>query len=95
MTFMTTVEQDAFRRDGAAILRGKFPEEWIAGLRRGIDADLANPTANLSRHTKVADAPAYIEDFWAWRQARRGLLSPSLATTGLTVQPRTRDSDGS
>lgn len=68
MALVTAEERDAFHRDGAAVLRGKFSTDWISTLRAGIDADLANPTANFARHTKDPDAPAYYEDFWAWNK---------------------------
>ena len=64
--YVSEEEVAAFRRDGAVVLRSKFDEEWLAKLRAGIDADLKTPTANLARHTKDPDAPAYFEDFWAW-----------------------------
>lgn len=63
---VTPEERAAFRRDGAVALRGKFSSEWIDMLRAGIDADLAKPTANFARHTADPDAPAYLEDYWAW-----------------------------
>ncbi len=62
----TDDEIDAFRRDGAVRLRQKFSRDWIERLRAGIDADLANPSPRLTRHTKDPAAPAYPEDFWAW-----------------------------
>ena len=58
----------AFRRDGAVILKSKFDPEWIARLAAGIEADLATPTKNFARHTADPDAPAYLEDFWAWSE---------------------------
>ena len=67
-TTISTEDKAAFARDGAVVLRQKFSEEWIAKLRAGIDADLANPTDNFARHTKDPDAPAYLEDFWAWNK---------------------------
>ncbi|MEM6489544.1 MAG: phytanoyl-CoA dioxygenase family protein [Pseudomonadota bacterium] len=57
---------DAFRRDGAVCLRGAFDPAWIAMLREGIDADLADPSPHFARHTKEPGAPAYLEDFWVW-----------------------------
>ena len=66
--FTTEAERDAFRRDGVAVLRSKFSPDWVSMLGDGIDADLANPTENLTRHTKDPDAPAYLEDFWAWNK---------------------------
>lgn len=66
MNPVTVEEKAAFQRDGAAVLRSKFSADWIQTLREGIDADLANPTQNFTRHTKDKNAPAYFEDFWAW-----------------------------
>ena len=58
----------AFRRDGAVVLRSRFSTHWLDQLREGIDSDLANPTKNLTRHTKDLSAPAYFEDYWAWNK---------------------------
>lgn len=63
---LTEDEKKRFRRDGAVHLKAQFSTDWIEKLRHGIDADIANPTANFARHTKDPDAPAYLEDFWAW-----------------------------
>ncbi|MEM9812760.1 MAG: phytanoyl-CoA dioxygenase family protein [Pseudomonadota bacterium] len=68
MTMLTAEQKAEFRRDGAVALKSKFSDEWIAKLRAGIDAGLANPTENLVRHTKDPTAPAYYEDFWAWNK---------------------------
>ncbi|MEL7214094.1 MAG: phytanoyl-CoA dioxygenase family protein [Pseudomonadota bacterium] len=63
---LTDVEKAAFHRDGAVHLKAQFGTEWIEKLRAGIDKDIADPTAHFARHTKDPDAPAYLEDFWAW-----------------------------
>ncbi|SMX36031.1 phytanoyl-CoA dioxygenase family protein [Ruegeria arenilitoris] len=63
---LTKDEITAFRRDGAVVLRQKFSADWLELLRAGINADLRTPTENFTRHTKDPDAPAYLEDFWAW-----------------------------
>ena len=63
---ISTPQKEAFQRDGAVLLKNQFSRDWIDTLRAGIDADLANPTENFARHTKDPDAPAYLEDFWAW-----------------------------
>jgi len=65
---LTDQETAAFRRDGAVALRGKFTPEWIELLRAGIDADMADPSPTLVRHTQDPDAPAYFEDFWVWNR---------------------------
>mgnify|MGYP001800347465 FL=1 len=67
MTVLLSEDEKArFRRDGAVHLKAQFSQEWIEKLRAGIEADIAHPTANFARHTKDPDAPAYLEDFWAW-----------------------------
>lgn len=66
MTQVTNADRAAFRRDGAVALRGVFDHGWIDTLRAGIDADMAAPTDNFTRHTKDPDAPGYFEDYWAW-----------------------------
>ncbi|WP_224823954.1 phytanoyl-CoA dioxygenase family protein [Cognatishimia sp. MH4019] len=63
---LTQAEKAAFRRDGAVHLKAQFGAEWIEKLRTGIDKDIAAPTDHFARHTKDPDAPAYLEDFWAW-----------------------------
>lgn len=71
MTSANKVSPDdiaAFRRDGAVVLRSQFSADWLEQLRQGIDADLNDPTDNLTRHTKDPDAPAYYEDYWAWNK---------------------------
>ncbi|WP_425091619.1 phytanoyl-CoA dioxygenase family protein [Tropicimonas sp. S265A] len=69
MSTTSTITPDnrtAFSRDGAIVLRNSFSRSWIETLRAGIDADIAKPTENFARHTKDENAPAYIEDYWAW-----------------------------
>ncbi len=68
MTVVSDKDRAAFRRDGAVTLRGVFSSAWLDTLNDGIDADLANPTTNFTRHTKDPDAPGYYEDFWAWNK---------------------------
>ncbi|MEM6676692.1 MAG: phytanoyl-CoA dioxygenase family protein [Pseudomonadota bacterium] len=67
-TIVDDASVEAFRRDGAVCLRGAFDPAWLETLSRGIDADLASPSARLARHTKEPGAPAYIEDFWVWNE---------------------------
>jgi len=67
-TLISAEDRAAFRADGAVCLRNVFDRAWLDLLRAGIDADLANPTDNFARHTKDPEAPAYLEDFWAWNK---------------------------
>lgn len=62
----TPAERRNFQQDGLVVLRDRFEAKWIEQLREGIQADINNPSANFSNHTSDPDAPAYLEDFWAW-----------------------------
>ncbi|MEL6586090.1 MAG: phytanoyl-CoA dioxygenase family protein [Pseudomonadota bacterium] len=66
LELITEEERAAFQRDGAVHLKRQFAPHWIETLRAGIDTDIATPTENFARHTKDPNAPAYLEDFWAW-----------------------------
>ncbi|MEN0087085.1 MAG: phytanoyl-CoA dioxygenase family protein [Pseudomonadota bacterium] len=68
MQFVADDDRTAFQRDGVVCLRNQFSSDWIEMLRAGIDADIANPTDNFTRHTTDPNAPAYLEDYWAWRK---------------------------
>lgn len=68
---MVTLTSDTiadFRKDGAALVRGVFERSWIDLLRRGVDANVADPSPHFARHTKDPSAPAYLEDFWVWNR---------------------------
>lgn len=59
---------EAFRRDGAVVLRGVLDADWLAVLERGIEANLAVP----SPFGLVASAPddpgRFFEDFRCWQR---------------------------
>jgi len=84
---------DQFQRDGAVCLRGLFSTAELAGLRRGIDWNLAN----LSPRAKVAsgtdDPGRFVEDFCNWQeneQYRRFIFDTALApTAGRLMRSRT------
>jgi len=70
----------AFRRDGAAVLRGLFSGDDIAVLREGIEENLRAPGPSA----KVASAPddpgRFFEDFCNWR--RIGAFAQFLTHSG-------------
>ena len=39
-SLLTSEEIKQFKRDGAALIKGKFHKQWIDKLRRGIDEDI-------------------------------------------------------
>lgn len=57
------------------VLSQKFSADWLELLRAGIDADLQAPIENFTRHTKDPNAPAYLEDYRAWRKIPQFFLN--------------------
>ncbi len=75
---------ERFQRDGAVCIRALFSAQEIAGLRAGIDWNLAN----LSPRAKVASGPDdpghFVEDFCNWQENphyRRFIFESALART--------------
>jgi len=64
--FLTNSEINQFNKDGAIFLKGKFDVNWIEKLKKGIDADIKNPSPRFKSHTKEKSVPAYLEDYWTW-----------------------------
>ena len=52
---------EAFRRDGAAVLRGVF-KEWIDTLRKGVDRNLAEPSADVKIYQGKDGAGRFVGD---------------------------------
>ena len=59
---------DAFRRDGAVLLRGAIPPGLIDVLREGVEANLAAPSPRAKIASETDDPGAFIEDFCNWRE---------------------------
>lgn len=64
--YVATADIDAFRRDGAVILRGLLQPAQVATLRAGIDANLARPSPRAKVASSNADPGFFIEDFCCW-----------------------------
>ncbi len=61
-----TVEE--FRADGAAVLRGAIPPDWIEALRRGVARNMDAP-GPYARHYTAAGAPGrFFGDYCNWRR---------------------------
>jgi len=63
---LTKTEINQFNKDGAVFIKGKFDLNWIEKLKKGIDADIKNPSPRFKSHTKEKSVPAYLEDYWTW-----------------------------
>jgi len=71
MTFFGGIRPEvaaAFRRDGAAVVRGLFTPGEIDLLREGIDEALASPSARAVVASAPDDPGRFVEDFCNWRR---------------------------
>ncbi len=59
---------DAFRRDGAAVLRGLLSTEEIATLERGVERNLAELSPLGMNATRPGEPGAFVEDFRNWQR---------------------------
>jgi ectoine hydroxylase-related dioxygenase (phytanoyl-CoA dioxygenase family) len=57
----------AYQRDGAVVLRGLLDATQLATLSRGIDANLAAPSAGAIVASRPDDPGFFIEDFCNWQ----------------------------
>ncbi len=66
----TVAEADvaAFRRDGAACLRGAFEETWIELIRDAIEKDKAAPGPMARHNTPVGEPGEFFVDFQLWQR---------------------------
>ena len=62
---------DAFRSDGAVVLRGMLTPAQVDLLRAGIDANLAAPSARAKVASRREDPGYFVEDFCCWSENAR------------------------
>ena len=66
MTTMPSAETiEAFRRDGAAVLRGVF-KDWVEVLRKGVDRNLAEPSADVRIYQGKDGNGRFVGDYCNW-----------------------------
>jgi len=58
---------DAFSRDGAVVLRGVLTPPEVVQLARGIEHNLAHPSALAQVASQRDDPGRFVEDFCTWR----------------------------
>jgi len=63
---LTAKEIEAFKADGAIVLRKKFDVSWIEKLKTGIKKDIKSPSPRFKSHTTQKNIPVYLEDYWTW-----------------------------
>src|SRR5690349_1142027 len=59
---------DAFRRDGAVLLRGVLTPDEVETLRAGVERNLASLGPLGMNATKPGDPGAFVEDFRNWQR---------------------------
>src|ERR1700741_2818469 len=64
-------EVDAFRRDGAVVLRHLLQPHEVELLRAGIDENLAHPSPRAKVASSASDPGWFIEDFCCWEENER------------------------
>jgi ectoine hydroxylase-related dioxygenase (phytanoyl-CoA dioxygenase family) len=79
---------EAYRRDGAVVLRQLLAPHEVELLRRGIDENLAHPSARAKVASTREDPGWFIEDFCCWQENesyRRVIFESSLAEVGAAL----------
>ncbi len=66
-TITDKATQEAFRRDGAVVVRGAFTPDHVALATAAIDANLADLSPRAKRASQASDG-AFIEDFCNWQR---------------------------
>ncbi len=64
MGLVTPAAVEAFRRDGAAVLRGAF-KDWVETLRAGIEKNIASPSADARIYDGAAGG-RFFGDYCNW-----------------------------
>ena len=54
---------EAFRKEGAAVLRGVISKEWVDRLRHGVDQNMATPGPYTKGYTKDGDPGHFFGDY--------------------------------
>ena len=65
---ITQEEILAFNEDGAAVLRGVLPLEWISVMQEAVEEILENPGAASMEYTPKGKSGRYYGDFFIWRR---------------------------
>ncbi|MBO9499569.1 MAG: phytanoyl-CoA dioxygenase family protein [Novosphingobium sp.] len=82
----------AYRRDGAAVIRGVLDGEWIERMRAAVDRVIAAPAASSVEYTPKGNSGRYVGDFFVWMRdpdfAALMLRSPLPALAGALMEAR-------
>ncbi len=59
---------EAYRRDGAVVVRGLFTPDEVAVVERGIERNLAEPGPMFKVASRDDDPGSFVEDFCSWQR---------------------------
>ena len=69
MTALITPEMtEAYARDGVVLVKGLFSPEWVEVLRRGVEANMADPSPQLMATLKPGEAGRFFDDYCNWNR---------------------------
>jgi hypothetical protein len=89
---LAPAEVNAFRADGALVLRGLLTAPEVALLESGIDANLAHPSERAKIASTRDDPGWFIEDFCCWQENdayRRVIFESALGEVGAQLMGST------
>jgi ectoine hydroxylase-related dioxygenase (phytanoyl-CoA dioxygenase family) len=79
---------EEYQRDGATVVRGLLSADEVEVLRRGIDANLADPSELAKVASRSDDPGAFVEDFCTWQRNpdyERIIRTSSVAAVGAAL----------
>jgi ectoine hydroxylase-related dioxygenase (phytanoyl-CoA dioxygenase family) len=62
------MELDAYQRDGAVVVRRRFPIQWIHALRAGLERNLAEPGPWACEYTPQGGPGGFRDDYCNWER---------------------------
>ncbi|MGH6639405.1 MAG: phytanoyl-CoA dioxygenase family protein, partial [Polaromonas sp.] len=88
---ITPSEIEAYRRDGALVLKGVFTD-WVERLREGFEQNLAKPGPFAIENVGSGEAGRFFEDYCNWERIAPFTAfvreSPAAAIAGQIMQAR-------
>ena len=59
---------EAYRRDGAVVLRGVFERHWLKSIARGIERNFVDPGPGAMRYTPEGEPGGFYDDYCNWKR---------------------------
>ena len=65
---ITPADIEAYQIDGAVLIKGLLNDQEVSDLRKGIEANISNPSLNSKVASNYDDAGWFLEDFCTWKE---------------------------